>query len=164
MFSEHKDSDSSSSSSSIDDSWAPLSRPKQPKRISTASSTVSKTSSRRSSVQRHCETCSCYKKPRKVSDKITTYSLFTKLICSILDKRPELCPELASAATQQQKMAIRGPFISQVWKLVKPNISVDKQGSVLKSESESFYNSLSKITQQVINSYIASKNKKKNRF
>jgi hypothetical protein len=148
---------SSSASSSVDDSWASASQvpvkpqkpPKPSKRLSTTSSHVS---SRRSSVQAHCETCTCFRKQRKVSDKITTYSLFTKCICYILKDRPDLCPETG--------ITIRSQFIAKVWKLVKPKLG-DKQGSVLKTEADKFYKSLMNITVETINRYMYNKSKKK---
>jgi hypothetical protein len=76
-----------------------------------------------------------------------------------------LLPSIESAKTEKEKMTLRGPFISKVWKLVKP-VLVEKglyKGPVQKSEADSFSTTLMNVTQTTINRYLMQQNAKKNK-
>ena len=166
LFGSDHEPSSSSAASSEDDAWAPVAKPK-PKRQSTSSriSTTKRIStSRRSSVstERHCDTCTCFKHPRKESTTVSIYSLFTSVMCSILEENPGLCPGLSRSLPQKEQMSIRAPFISKVWKIVKPKLPYEA-GSIPKTDRESVKSNLLKITQRTINEHIMNRNKQKNR-
>jgi hypothetical protein len=183
MFQQGSGSGSSSATSSFDDSWAPVPqtkvKPKKTrasltesmkglsigKRVSTSSKLS--TGSRRTSIssQAHCETCTCFGKQRKTSEYVSIYALFTKCVCKILKDKTSLLPGLATATTEKEKMKLRGPFISKVWKLVKP-VLVEKglyQGPIHKSEADAFIPTLMTTTQNTINKYLMQQNVKKNK-